>query len=166
MNAVRALLVLAGGALAAAVAAAAVLSSMQSYFPWPRLVADGIAAGAKSSTPHPLQVRGVAVAYCRLGPRWTLSRPGAGCLEASAIGLGDCGDPPYGFLYTARNNTVSLGRCAWVLPSLEADGNRVRVTTYVPLCSQGSLFVPEAVDAGTYMWGNYALEARLVLVRC
>lgn len=155
---------MAGALLATAAAVTAVVSALSSYSPWPRLVAVGVSAGAKASAPFPLPVKAVSVAYCRTGPSWRLARPGFGCLNVTAVGFGACGDPPYGFTYTAANNTLHVGGCSWVLPAIEG-GGILRLTTYLPLCREGSDFRPEAV-AGSYLWGGMQLQVVAVLIYC
>ncbi len=149
-------------AVAATVAVAAAVLGMFNSSQAPLVsAAASIAAEKAAHLDTPVVVRLYPANYTHTNGMWVLTdRAGATAVPVYVLGLGQC--PPsirdlLNKTYVARNATVVLTSCVFVMPWVE--GNVI--THYAATCRSGTDFRPEAAEVETS-----GVRVRLVVVNC
>ncbi|MGB9703880.1 MAG: hypothetical protein ACPL3C_00400 [Pyrobaculum sp.] len=165
MNTLTKLLIITGFVIATAAVVLASLGAIYNLHPELYALAKSIAAGRDFHIDNPVNVEVFQVAY-------SYTRRGAVLVGGSgnatpalyAVAFGNSCPPIDGLLgrlYTTRNNTVVVDRCAYILPTLEDN----EIIHYFPTCKSGTDFRPEAITTIFTYRGNI-FKATLYVIRC
>lgn len=156
--------------LLAVVAATAATAAVAASLLWTHVsdlphVAKAIAAEAPHKSTSPISLQHHVVYYRKAGDKWLLVEEPGDTPPLYALALG-CRDMPKSLLnktYTKSNNTVAVGRCAYVMPWIEPQVDYIIVTHYYGTCGETDFFKPEVVE-GVYAYRDRDFKIRLVVV--